>query len=191
MKQSVMLAILLSCMVITTRSGIAQEKGTKIPAGFRGEFLTQLMDDEKKVVDLAEAVPDTKYGWRPSEGVRSIGEVYVHIASANYGFPKMIGVKPPENLVKDPEKNITDKKEIIAFLKGSFAYVRSVAMKTSDAELDKPANFYGEETTVRGILFHLATHLHEHLGQSIAYARTNNVVPPWTAAEMKQQDSKK
>ncbi len=194
MNQRLLLLTIVALIVIGFSRTSAQNTAKDTPAikGFRGEFLAQLVDDEKKLVDLAEAIPLEKYPWRPAEGVRSISEVYVHIAGANYMFPTMMGVKAPENMERDAEKNITDKKKIVEFLKQSFAYVRQVATKTADADLEKPAKYFGEETTVRGILFHLATHMHEHLGQSIAYARMNGVVPPWTAAEMKQQqDSKK
>jgi len=183
----------LCLALIVSRAAISQDKAkeNELPKGFRGEFLMQLIDDEKKLIDLAGAIPEAKYGWRPEAGVRSISEVYVHIAASNYGFPKMMGVKPPENLERDPEKKITAKKDVLDYMKRSFEYLKNVAMNTADADLDKPASFFGEPTTVRGILFHLATHLHEHFGQSIAYARANEIVPPWTAAEMKQQDTKK
>jgi uncharacterized damage-inducible protein DinB len=120
-----------------------------------------------------------------------VSEVFDHIAGANYMFPSMMGFKQPEGVSSDEGKKLTDKAKVVAYLKESFQYVKDVAMKTADADLDKPAKFFGEETSYRGILFHLATHLHEHLGQSIAYARMNGVVPPWTAAEMKQQPAKK
>jgi len=193
MKNGVRLFAALCVALLVSRAGISQDKSKEnaLPKGFRGEFLMQLIDDEKKLIDLAGAIPESTYGWRPEEGVRSIGEVYVHIAASNFGFPKMMGVKPPENLEKDPEKKITAKKDVLEFMKRSFEYARNVAMNTADADLDKPASFFGEPTTVRGILFHLSTHLHEHFGQSIAYARMNNIVPPWTAAEMKQQETKK
>lgn len=192
MKQG--LLIFASIVVVVGVQGImAQEKAkdASVIKGFRGEFRAQLVDDEKKLVDLAEAIPQEKYGWRPAEGVRSISEVYTHIAETNYMFPTMMGVKMPDDLTRDAEKKITDKKKVVALLRQSFDYVRQVVANTPDTDLDKPAKFFGEETSVRGILFHLATHMHEHLGQSIAYARVNGVVPPWTAAEMKQQQGPK
>jgi uncharacterized damage-inducible protein DinB len=54
-------------------------------------------------------------------------------------------------------------------------------MKETDADLDRKVEMFGKETTVRGVLMVLANHIHEHLGQSIAYARANKVVPPWSA----------
>src|SRR5262245_58298932 len=79
---------------------LAASAQTSAPAasGVVKEFLTQLDDLEKKAVSLAEAVPQEKYGWRPGEGVRSVGEVYAHITAGNYAFGRPIGVKAPADL---------------------------------------------------------------------------------------------
>ena len=157
--------------------------------GFRAEFLTQMADVEKKVLDLAEAMPAEKYSWRPMEGVRSVSEVYMHIGGTNYLLPTFIGIKAPEGMERDMEKKVTEKAKVIEFVKKSFEFIKDAVMKTPDANLDNPAKFFGQETTVRGVIFNAALHMHEHLGQSIAYARTNKVVPPWTAAEQAQQQN--
>jgi uncharacterized damage-inducible protein DinB len=155
-------------------------------AGFRGEFLDLLDDAQKKVLTLADAVPADKYSWRPAPGVRSVGEVYMHLASANYFFPTLWGVKPPADVdVANLEKQGGDKAKVAAALQQSFAHVRQVVDATSDADLDKPISLFGHPGTVRMAMFVLANHIHEHLGQSIAYARSNGVVPPWSKADAK------
>jgi uncharacterized damage-inducible protein DinB len=154
--------------------------------GFRAEFLAQQNHVEKELLDLAEATPADKYGWRPAPGVRSISEVYTHIAGGNYLFLGFAGIKAPAGLDKDMEKNVTEKSKVIDELKKSFAHVRAAIALLSDADLDKPATFFGSESTVRGALLLTANHEHEHLGQSIAYARMNGIVPPWTAAREKR-----
>ncbi len=156
----------------------AQPAPAKIP-GFRGLFLDQLKDVESKIVSLAEAMPQEKYTWRPAEGVRSISEVYMHIAGANNFLPNFIGVKPPAGITPAMAKE-TDKAKVIEALKSSFDHVRQAVLNMPDADLQKPAKLFGQETTYEGVLFLIANHMHEHLGQSIAYARTNGVVPPWS-----------
>src|SRR5580693_542009 len=89
-------------------------------ASMRELFLLQLTDVEKKVNSLAQAIPAEKYSWRPAEGVRSISEVFTHIASANYGFPFMAGIKPPEGVDRNMEKTVTEKSKVQAALKQSF-----------------------------------------------------------------------
>ena len=160
-------------------------------SGLRGELIKDANDVEKKITDLANAIPQEKYSWRPEEGVRSISEVYAHIAGANFMFPGFYGTKAQEGVEKDMEKTVTDKGKILAILKQSFDYLRNAINAVSDADLDKSAKMFGEETTVRNVMLTTATHMHEHLGQSIAYARSNHIVPPWTAAEQKAMDEKK
>lgn len=151
-------------------------------SGFRAEFLHDFDDVSKKIVELAEAVPAAKYGWRPAPGVRSVSEVYMHIAGGNYFLATFAGAKPPSYDERTLEK-ITEKQRVIEELRKSFEYIRTVATHSTDADLDKPIKMFGYDTTHRGALMTVLTHLHEHLGQSIAYARMNGVVPPWSARE--------
>jgi len=152
-------------------------------AGFRAEVLGQLAFAEKRITDLAAAVPADKYSWRPAEGVRSVGEVYVHIAGSNYFFGTFLGVKPPMKMDPDMEKKVTDKAEIAKLFKPSFDHLRSVVLHLSDKDLDKTTKMFGMPSTYRNVLVTAIGHIHEHLGQSIAYARMNGVVPPWSAEQ--------
>jgi uncharacterized damage-inducible protein DinB len=148
-------------------------------SGFRAEFLRDLDEVQKKIVDLAEAVPADKYDWRPAPGVRSISEVYMHIAGGNYVLASFVGLKPPGYDTRSLE-TITDKPRVLDELKKSFANLRAAALSASDADLDKTVKMFGNDVTERAAFLNALTHLHEHLGQSIAYARVNGVVPPWT-----------
>jgi uncharacterized damage-inducible protein DinB len=152
----------------------------QLPAGLRGDVIKELDAVEKKFVGLAQAMPQEKYTWRPAEKVRSVSEVFVHIAGANFMIPAAIGIKPPAGLTRDMEKTITDKTQVVAKIQESFAHLRKGVMDTPDSDLDKPIKLFGRDSTVRGALFIMSNHLHEHLGQSIAYARTNGVTPPWS-----------
>ena len=75
--------------------GAAAPAPTAPTSGFRADFLAQLDDVSKKILDLAGAVPADKYSWRPEKGVRSISEVYMHMVVANYFLPSFMGVQPP------------------------------------------------------------------------------------------------
>jgi len=152
------------------------------PKGFRGEFLADLDEVEKKIIDLAAAVPAEKYAWRPAEGVRSISEVYTHIAGGNYFLATFLGAKPPADMPEDIEK-ITDKAKVMAELRKSFDYLRATLASTPDGDFEKSVKMFNDMTTERGVYVTILEHLHEHLGQSIAYARMNGVVPPWSVKE--------
>ena len=107
----------------------------------------------------------------------------MHIAGGNYFLLTFMGVKPPMKMDPGMEKTITDKAEIAKQLKASFDHLRKAVIETQDKNLEKMTEMFGSTVTYRNVLFTVMSHLHEHLGQSIAYARTNGVVPPWTAAE--------
>lgn len=177
--------MMLSCWI----SAQEQEKAPKV-TGVRGELLGQLADVGKKIVDLANAMPAETYSWRPMEGVRSVGEVYMHIGGSNYLFPSFVGSKMPEGVDENMEKSVIEKTKVVDFVKQSLDHFRQVLLDMKDEDLDKPAKMFGRETTGRNVLLTGIMHLHEHLGQSIAYARMNHIVPPWTAAEQAKQEAK-
>jgi uncharacterized damage-inducible protein DinB len=153
---------------------------------FQADFVSQLDATEKKIVSLEEAVPQDKLTWRPAPGVRSISEVYLHLAYGNYSLLKIAtGKEPPADAGFDPnapkwEAKTTDKAAIKKILEKSFDNIRTVVKGLSDADLEKKVSFFGTEMTARQALMVLLNHQHEHLGQSIAYARMNKVVPPWS-----------
>ena len=190
MKRAALSALVLVCLLGSGAVGeFARAGGSPSPpeaTGFRAEFLNQLDGVEKKLLDLAQTMPKEKYTWRPGEGVRSVSEAYMHVAGANFFLTRMIGVDPPADVGRDLEK-ITDKAKVLELLKQSFEHVRQAALKTPDAEMDKPVKMFGRQTTVRDVFLLLALHQHEHLGQTIAYARMNGIVPPWSAARQPQQ----
>ena len=165
----------------------AAEEAAVSTSTLQSEMLADLADVRGKYVQLAEAMPESDYGWRPAEGVRSVSEVYMHIVSANFGIVMgALQAPPPESA--DPAwydfanaESISDKATIVEALGASFDYVAEVIEGTSDARLQEAVTLFGGDSSVRGALMLVATHCHEHLGQSIAYARTNGVTPPWSA----------
>jgi uncharacterized damage-inducible protein DinB len=135
----------------------------------------------KQTLALAEATPAEKFTWRPAAGVRSVSEVYMHIAIGNYFLLGQAGFKPPAEVASvlkpDLEKSVTSKAEVIKWLKDSQDAVRA---NYSKADLQKKVKFFTGETTVDGVFLRILVHNHEHMGQSIAYARMIGVAPPWS-----------
>jgi uncharacterized damage-inducible protein DinB len=193
MKRSVQVLALCLAFIAAATVGRAQET-----TGFRADLIGQLEYVQKQVLDLENAIPDAKMTWRPNKDVRSISEVYSHIAFGNYLFAKFAGISLPAGVtVASPEdekkwENVTtDKKAIHEQLVKSFDFVKGAINSMSDASLENTVDFFGQKMTVRSVLLGLLTHMHEHLGQSIAYARMVGVVPPWTAAQMAAEKAKK
>lgn len=179
------LFVAAAMLVVPAAGAQAPARPAVAPAGttLKTELIAQIQDAENKMIALAEATPQDKYMWRPADGVRSMSEVFVHVIGANYFVGGMSGVKRDTSvkLTRDMEKTLTDKARIIEGLKQSFAYARRVVTEVPDAELDMSVNMFGRPATKRAVLVVLATHNHEHLGQQIAYARMNGIVPPWSA----------
>ncbi len=155
----------------------SQEKGVQ------SEIIFWIADAEKKLTALAEAMPAEKYGWRPMEGVRSVSEVYMHTVVGNFNIPRLIGIDPPIQLESGIEITMKDKAKIIELMKQSFEHAKKAVMEIPVADLDKMTKIFRGEGTQRQVLLLLATHSHEHLGQSIAYARMNGVAPPWSVRQ--------
>src|ERR1700687_730963 len=152
------------------------------PGSPRAMVLRQIGAAQEKLIALAEAMPADKYTWRPGAGVRSVGEVFMHVASANYFLPTFWGAKVPAGV--DPrslEKDGADKAKTVAALKESFDFVHQAIEALPDSELHKPIKILGHDAVVAEAMLGIATHDHEHLGQAIAYARMNSIVPPWSA----------
>jgi len=157
-------------------------------SGYRAEVLAEVRVQEDKFTRLAEAISEENYKWRPGADVRSIAEVFLHVAAANYNLPKLIGTPPPAGIeVKSMEKSTTDKAKVVNTLKDSFAHLKEAIVKMPDADLDKSLDWFGGKNTERGVLLFITRHMAEHLGQSIAYARSVGVTPPWTEDQLRQQ----
>jgi uncharacterized damage-inducible protein DinB len=183
------------CLFLVAAGTVARAEDTK---GFRADYIGQVAYVQKQIMDLEDAIPDGKMTWRPNSEVRSISEVYSHIAFANYMILKFLGATLPGDLaIGSPEdgtkweKASTDKKVIHDQLMKSFEFVKSAIGNMTDASLENTVEFFGQKMSTRSALLVLLSHMHEHLGQSIAYARMEGVVPPWTAAQQAAEKSKK
>ena len=178
--KSLRLAVLALLVPIAAFAKVPQQNAARpAPAlnGFRAEFFASLDEVEEKIMHLAESTPADKFTWRPASDVRSVSEVYMHIAGGNYFLATFLGIPAP-NRTSDLEKNVTKKADVVAELKRSFEHLRAAANRTED--LEKQVKMFGSTTSHRGVMITMLSHLHEHLGQSIAYGRMNGVVPPWS-----------
>jgi hypothetical protein len=186
MKNMLRLAIPLSSLAVCLT--LAAPVFAQQPAGVAGDLLKDISGVEEKVMALAKAMPDSALAWRPGPGVRSTAEVFQHIAADNYFMPALMGTATPKEtgITKDYktaaewEKKPMDKATVMSELTKSFAFLKSSLSATTAAQLDTPLEVFGQKSTTRGLWISAATHLHEHLGQLIAYARTNKVTPPWS-----------
>jgi uncharacterized damage-inducible protein DinB len=151
-------------------------------SGLRAELIRDVDGMSQRYLGLAEALVAT-YAWRPAEGVRSTSEVLMHVAAANFMLPSSVGITPPGDLSgMQPAdfEQVADPAEVRRHLEHSFQHLKHAIARTTDAELDATTTLFGREMTKRAVLTLMVSHMHEHLGQAIAYARVNGVTPPWS-----------
>jgi len=163
----------------------------------RQDFQLTFQSTAGRCLALAKAIPQDKLSWRPMPGVRSFNEVFVHMAGSTLLFCSYLGAKIPEGPAHDlatvymkrgfempeifaAEGKFKDSARIVEVMQQSFDQVPNVIRSLHDDKLDTPLDFFGSSISHRRLLIMLNEHLGEHLGQAIAYARVNQIVPPWS-----------
>jgi uncharacterized damage-inducible protein DinB len=159
---------------------------------FKSEYVTEFSSASRQIAALAKAMPADKFDWRPAPGVRSVGEVYVHIAETNvlllgyvgvrvdFPGPRFSGKESGSQIIArnlEFEKTVHGKENVIALLERTLDAVRT---SLATADMEKPVEMFGQRTTTRAVYLRILAHANEHMGQSVAYARMNGIVPPWS-----------
>ena len=160
----------------------AQDLTPESAAAVKAAFLADIEVMRGKFLGLADAFPEDTYTWRPMEGVRSVSEVLMLIAGEGYAFaPMALGA---ETAMTFPEMQalaeITDKAQVIDHLTKGFDHTRDALEAVDPATLVGSRELFGQQRTTPALVLFVAGDMHEHLGQLIAYARTNRIVPPWS-----------
>lgn len=180
-------ALALLSLSILPSAVIADEPKDPAPAArtARDAYLFVFDDAATKLESLAEAIPADKYDWRPAEGVRSVGEAFQHVAGSVYLLAGMAGAAIPDGAPKSFDdlaalEKKSSKTDVTASLARALAFAREAAVGATPEQLEKAVDFFGSAVDGRTVLLVLNAHLHEHLGQLIAYARSAGVAPPWS-----------
>jgi uncharacterized damage-inducible protein DinB len=170
------LLLLVICASLCRVPAQAQKLPEGIWQGYDGEW----KHVTSQLVALAEATPENKFAWRPAKGVRSTSEVYMHIAVTNFYLLSVTGPKMPDDLKEDTVKTVTAKADVIKWLKRSLEAVRAAHASVTPADLQRKVHIADRDATVDGMYLRIIVHANEHMGQLVAYARMNGVVPPWS-----------
>jgi hypothetical protein len=189
-------ALILACLCASIFGAAAQTADasadhTAPSYDMKAQALVDLERVQKKFVDLANVVPADKLNWRPSEDSRSFAEVFMHVSGERYGILSLGGATPPSNFNgKTFEKSTTDKARIIEELNKSWDFAQKTISGMSNADFAKLLPKLGPQANAGDVVYILVADAHEHLGQLIAYARVNGIVPPWTAEAKKKAAEK-
>ena len=173
--------------VATAGAAAAQDVPNRESAlEIRKRFLMDLDTLQSKFLALAEAIPAEKYSWRPAPGVRSIGEALMHVASEYYVYaPMSYGAARSPVIPRGPDafktfESKSTKADAQKHLKEGFAYMKQQIEALDPAAITGTKKIFGGDRTIVESSFVMSGDLHEHLGQLIAYARSNGVTPPWS-----------
>ncbi len=152
------------------------------PTDFRDEFLDHFERSSQKIISLAEAMPEKLYTWSPGKGVMSVAQVYMHIARYNYMYlENNLDIAAPKDIDVANLESIRAKSRVLPLLRSSVDHVRQASKRMTQSDLTSSTRLYGRQVAEWAVLFQLLAHMNEHVGQSVAYARTNGIVPPWSS----------
>ena len=150
----------------------------------KSAFLADIEAMRVKFVGLGEAFPQDKYDWRPMDGVRSVSEVLMLAAMEGYSFiPNAFGGKPADLGSKEEMsklRTLNTKAQVLDHLNKGFAHAKAQLEAIDNATLTAKRSVFGQQRSAAAIALFVGGDLHEHLGQLIAYARMNKIVPPWS-----------
>ena len=153
-------------------------------AALKASFTADLDNLHTKFLGLANAFPQDKYTWRPMEGVRSVSEVLMLAAMEGYSFiPTGFGGKAADLGSREEQqklRTLTDKAQVIEHLNKGFAHAKAQLESIDPATLTGKRKMMGRDLSAIDSAIFIGGDLHEHLGQLIAYARMNHIVPPWS-----------
>jgi hypothetical protein len=141
---------------------------------------------EHEFVPAADAMPEDKYGFAPTngefKGVRTYAQQIKHVAAVNYELgAALLEQKPPVDIGDESgPASITSKADILKYLKESFEYVHKAIATINEKNLVEPVKSpFGEGSVTRlGLATSVSSHGFDHYGQMVEYLRMNGIVPP-------------
>ena len=180
--------VLIALLAVAAGASIA---GAQVPnresaIEMRKRFVMDLDTLQSKFLALSEAFPADKYAWRPAPGVRSVGEVFMHVASEYYVYtPMSYGAARSPVIPRGPEafkkfEESSTKADVSKHLKEGFAYMKQALEGLTPEQITGTQKIFGGDRTIIESSLVMTADLHEHLGQLIGYARMNGVKPPWS-----------
>jgi DinB family protein len=177
---------------IATPSAAAPADNTPPSYDMKPQSLLDLEGVQKKFIALAGAIPANTLTWRPAPDARSFAEVFLHVSGERYGFLGLMDTPPPAGFDgKTFEKSTTDRARIVEELNKSWDFTKTAINGMTNADFAKPLPKLGPQANAGDVIYLLVADAHEHLGQLVAYARANGIVPPWTVEAQKAAAEKK
>lgn len=177
------LSIVLAAILVVpiTTAQVDRSSDSDYGVAFRDSFEGHFQRSASKMSRLSAAVPAELYTWAPGEGVMSVARVYAHIARYNYYYlESSLGIPVPAAVDLDSMEDLTEKEAVMSVLRSSIEHVNKYVALLTPADLQRTVRLYGRDVEGWEVLFQLLSHMNEHVGQAVAYARMNEIKPPWS-----------
>src|SRR4051812_6925369 len=136
---------------------------------------------KNNLIKSAEKMPEENYAFKPTDAVRSFGQLVGHVADAQYLFCSV--VLNEKNPALGIEKSKTSKADLVQALKDGFAYCDKAYDEMTDAHAADALKFFGRDSTKLTVLSFNTAHNNEHYGNIVTYMRLKNLVPPSSEAQ--------
>lgn len=173
---------LLLCLLATAAVASAQDN----PFSGNSKFL--YAGTKNFLLRSAEKVPEANYGFKPTDAVRSFGQILGHVADSQYLFcSTALG---ESYTPRKTEQTKTTKADLIAALKDAFAYCDKAYDGMTDASGAQIVKLFNTEMPKLGVLTVNNLHNAEHYGNLVTYMRLKNIVPPTSEPAPKPQPKK-
>lgn len=176
-----MLKSLTLCAIIGATAMFAQENPLST------SIKSQYMMGRAMLARAAEKMPESNYSFKPTDEVRSFGQLVGHVADAQYTFCSAASGEKSPNTV-EVEKTVTSPADLIKALNAALTYCDGVYGKMTDAQATEMVKFFGNNQPKLGILSFNNMHNYEHYGNMVTYLRLKNIVPP--SSEPRPQQKK-
>ncbi len=179
MKRSTFIAVVLLAACCTVLPVRAQDmkKEPKPALGASAALLEEWNDTGRRLIAIAEDMPEDKYDYKPKPEMRSWLAQLAHAAQSNYYFINPVLGKPmPKD---DPDMaQLKSRAQVVAFVKKCFADGADVIKAQGDAGMAKTVDAGGQMMRVDVLAYDLIAHTNDHYGQMMVYYRLNGMVPP-------------
>ena len=174
--------MIAGALFVLPAAGAAQRGGMQ---AWQEQTVADLEQMRDKFLSLAEAFPEEMWDWAPMEGTRSVRDVMVLMVTEGHVFPAMWGADPPMGTAsgfgaESARVAAMSKADVIGEIERAWNYMIDSCRNMTAADRMADAEWFGQPMNAAGVVGHAVVDMHEHLGQSIAYARMNQIVPPWS-----------
>ena len=168
----------LASIVLLCVAGLSAQTSPKNPLVASSQVLFSVAKGD--ILKSLDKIPDNLWSFQPTPDVRTVGQLFAHIADGQYEFCSAAEGKQIDKAI---EKTAKTKADVGAAVKEAFAYCDAAFAKMTDADAAAMVPFFGRQLSRLGIMDFNTAHTMEHYGNLVTYMRIKGIVPPSSEAQ--------